>query len=239
MKRKNTVFAVIILAAIPALLLSGCSNASLQTRTDDVSNFDRIQINTFGEFIIEQGNEESLTIEAPRDYLRYITSDVQNNTLMIDTRRGFIGGPIQRVIYTITVRDLEKISLEGAGAVKIFELDTDDLEINLTGAGSVEVDDLKANTLDVNLNSAGAIIIAGEVDSQDVDISGIGSYEAGDLYSNEAEILLTGAGSAVVWVEDSLDVEVTGVGSVSYFGENPDVYQNVSGLGSVNSKGEH
>ena len=141
MKRKNTIFAVIILAAIPALLLSGCSNASLQTRTDDVSNFDRIQINTFGEFIIEQGNEESLTIEAPRDYLRYITSDVQNNTLMIDTRRGFIGGPIQRVIYTITVKDLEKISLEGAGAIKIFELDTDDLEINLTGAGSVEVDD--------------------------------------------------------------------------------------------------
>jgi hypothetical protein len=239
MKRKNRLFAFIVLTIIPALILSGCSDVSLQTRTDDVSNFERIQINTFGEFIIEQGDEESLTIEAPRDYLRYITSEVQNNTLMIDTRRGFIGGPIQRVTYTITVKNLEKISLEGAGAIKIFELDTDDLMINLTGAGSVEVDDLKADTLDVNLSSAGAIIIAGEVDSQEVAISGVGSYEAGDLYSNEAEILLTGAGSAVVWVENSLDVEVTGVGSVAYFGDNPDVYQNVSGLGSVNSKGEH
>jgi len=59
------------------------------------------------------------------------------------------------------------------------------------------------------------------------------------LRSNNAEILLTGAGSAVVWAEGSLDVNVTGVGSISYFGENPQVSQNVSGLGSVNSKGAH
>lgn len=110
--------------------------------------------------------------------------------------------------------------------------------MNLTGAGSVEVDDLRADNLEINLSSAGAIIIAGEVDAQEVNISGVGSYEAGDLRSNDADIQLTGAGSAVVWTEDSLHVNVSGVGSVSYFGKNPDVYQNVSGLGSVNSKGE-
>lgn len=239
MRRITAIITTFSLLTISGLLLSGCSDGNPQTRTDAVSNFDQIQISTFGEIIIEQGDEESLMIEAPRDYLRYITSDVDNGVLTISTRRGFIGGPIRRVTYTITVKDLEKISLTGAGAIKIYELNTDDFEVNLTGAGSVEIDDLNADDLEVNLSSAGAIIIAGEVDSQEVDISGIGSYEAGDLRSNDAEILLTGAGSAVVWVEDSLDVNVTGVGSVSYFGDNPDVYQNVSGLGSINSKGEH
>ena len=229
----------VFLIALTALALTGCSDGSIQTRTDDVSGFDQVQIETFGEFIIEQGDEESLTIEAPRDYLRYITSEVEDDVLFIRTRRGFVGGPIRHVTYKLTVKDLERISLSGAGAIKVYELDSDELEIDLTGAGSVEIDELMAEKLEVNLTSAGAIVVAGEVDSQEVNISGVGSYEAGDLRSEDAEILLTGAGSAVVWVENSLDVNITGVGSVAYFGDNPDVSQNVSGLGSINSKGEH
>jgi hypothetical protein len=230
---------VIGLFLLAALALSGCSDGSMQTRTDQVSGFNQIQINSFGEFIIEQGDQESLKIEAPRDYLRYITAEVENGVLVIGTRRGFFGAPIQHVTYTLTVKDLEKVSLSGAAALKIFKLDADQLEVNLSGAGSVEIDELTADNLKVNLTSAGAIVVAGEVNNQDITISGVGSYEAGDLRSNTTDILLTGAGSAVVWVEDALDVNVTGIGSVSYFGNHPTVQQNVSGLGSINSKGKH
>ncbi|NPV41236.1 MAG: DUF2807 domain-containing protein [Anaerolineae bacterium] len=239
MNNKTAIPAVLILAILLTALLTGCADSSLQTRQEEVSGFNRIRIETFGEFIIQQGSEESLSIEAPRDYLRYVTTEVENNELIISTRRGFIGAPIERVTFTLTVKDLNKVSLSGAGAIKILKLDTDDLEVDLTGAGSVEIDHLSADNLDINLTSAGAIVVAGEVDNQQVNISGVGSYEAGDLRSNNAEILLTGAGSAIVWAEGSLDVNVTGVGSISYFGENPQVSQNVSGLGSVNSKGAH
>lgn len=237
MKRNTKIMIGLLLALFSVLALTGCSDGTIQTRTDDVSGFDKIEINTFGEFIIEQGDEESLTIEAPRDYLRYITTEVRGSTLVISTRRGFIGGPIRHVTYTITVKDLEDISLSGAGAIKIFALETEQLEMELTGAGSIEIDELNADSLEINLTSAGAIVIAGEVDRQEVDISGVGSYEAGDLRSNDAEIMLTGAGSAVVWAEESLDASITGIGSVSYYGDNPQVNQNVSGLGSINSKG--
>ncbi len=237
MKKNNKIFTGLLLVLFAALVLTGCVDGTVQTRTEDVSGFDKIEIHTFGEFIIEQGDEESLKIEAPRDYLRYITTEVEGSTLLISMRRGFIGGPIRHVTYTITVKNLEEISLSGAGAIKIFSLETDQLELDLTGAGSIEIDELYANSLDINLASAGAIVIAGEVDSQEVDLSGVGSYEAGDLRSDSAEIDLTGAGSAVVWAEESLDVSITGVGSVSYYGDNPQVDQNVSGLGSINSKG--
>ena len=239
MKNKSIMTAAIVLAIFLTALLTGCSDNSLQTREEPVSGFNQIQIETFGEFIIQQGSEESLTIEAPRDYLRYVTTKVENGILIVGTRRGFIGSPVDRVTFTLTVKDLNKISLSGAGAIKILGLDTDQLEVNLTGAGSVEIDNLTAESLKVNLTSAGAIVAAGAVDEQEVNISGVGSYEAGDLRSDKASILLTGAGSAVVWVESTLDVNVTGVGSVSYFGENPKVTQNVSGLGSINSKGTH
>ena len=232
---KMTILAALILSGI---LLTGCAEGPIETRSDEVRNFDRVRIETFGEIILQQDDEESLTIEAPRDYLRYITSEVQGDTLIIGTRRGFIGGPVRRVIYTITVKDLKELNLSGAGAIKSYSLDVDDLAVTLTGAGSIEIDSLKAERIAINLTSAGAIVIAGEAEKQEINLSGVGSYEAGDLRTLETSLNLSGAGSAVVWVEDYLDVNVSGVGSVSYYGKNPAVRQNVSGLGSVNSKGE-
>jgi hypothetical protein len=223
---------------LASLILTGCSDGPMQTRSEDVSGFNRIRIETFGEIILQQGDQESLTIEAPRDYLRYITTEVRDETLVIGTRRGFVGGPVRRVVFTITVKNLEEFTLSGAGAVKAYALESDTLTVTLTGAGSIEIDSLSAERLTVNLTSAGAIVIAGQVDQQNINLSGVGSYEAGDLRTEETSINLSGAGSAVVWVEDYLDVNVSGVGSVSYFGRDPVVRQNVTGLGSVNSKGE-
>jgi hypothetical protein len=225
------------LILLTALVLTGCSSPT-QTRQDDVSDFNRISIQTIGEFIIEQGNEESLKIEAPRDFLRYVETTVDNGTLEIGMRRGFLNSSIGKTTFTIKVKDLEEVSLSGAGAIKIFSLDTDELSVNLTGAGSIEIDDLSTKKLDVNLHSAGAVIIAGNAEKQEISLTGVGSYEGGDLQSDDAEINLTGAGSAVVWAEEYLDAEISGIGSIVYFGD-PEVYQNISGLGSISSKGTH
>jgi len=237
MKNRKTFSLFIASLIFFGLALTACSSP-YQTRSDDINGFNRISIETFGEFIIKQGDEESLTIKAPRDYLRYITSEVKNETLIIRTRRGFLGGPVHQATFTIMVKNLDDISLSGAGGIKVFSLETNTLDINLTGAGSIEIDELTAERLEVNLASAGAIIIAGTVKKQEINLTGVGSYEGGDLKSEDTDLRLSGAGSAIVWAEDDLDVEITGVGSVSYFG-NPDVHQDISGLGSINSKGPH
>ena len=175
---KIPVLSAVLLLLFSAGLLAGCSDVTMQTQTEDVSGFNKIQIDTFGEFIIEQGDQESLSIEAPRDYLRYVTTEVQNGVLVIGMRRGFLGTPIQHVTYTLTVKDLNELSISGAAAVKIFTLETEQMDINLTGAGSVEVDQLTARDLNVNLTSAGAIVIAGAVDKQKVTISGRGQLRS-------------------------------------------------------------
>jgi len=235
---KNKKIALIFSSLIfISLVFSGCASSPYDTENVNVKEFNNIQIDTFGEFIIEQGDSESLTIEAPRDYLRYIVAEVQDDTLVIRTRRGFFGGPVRRAVFTISVKELDNITLTGAGAIKVYALETENLNVNLTGAGSIEVDDLNTDDLEVNLTSAGAVIIAGSAKNQEVKLTGVGSYEAGDLETEDTEVLVTGAGSAVVWAEDDLDIEITGVGSVTYFG-SPDVYQNITGLGSVNSRGE-
>jgi hypothetical protein len=236
--KKQKILGFIPLMLMLLLALSACSGVT-RTETRDVSGFNSVTVSSFGELVIRQGDVESLTIEAPSDYLRYLETSVVNNTLNISTRRGFIGAPARRVVYTLTVKELDRIQLSGAGTIKILGgLKSTDFNLNLTGAGSIEIDSLSANSLVVNFSSAGAIVVAGKVDKQTVTMSGVGSYEAGDLESNSAKIVLTGAGSAVVWAKNTLDVTVSGVGSVGYYG-NPQVSQNISGLGSVNNKGDH
>jgi hypothetical protein len=211
--------------------LSACAGV-IKTESRDVSGFDSILLSAFGEVQIRQGTIESLTIEAPSDYLRYVETIVENKTLTISTRRGFIGAPVRRVIYTITVKDLKSLQLSGASAIKILD------GLNLSGAGSIEIESLTAKSLTVNFASAGAIVIAGKVDTQSVNLSGVGSYETGDLESKSVTINLTGAGSATVWATETLGVTLSGVGSINYYG-SPQLRQSITGLGSVNSKGAH
>jgi hypothetical protein len=237
MKKTSFLLSIIVVSLI-ALSLSACGGV-IKTENREVSGFNSVSISTFGEMQIRQGATESLTIQAPSDYLRYLETSVENNTLNISVRRGFIGAPVRRVIYTLTVKDLKSLSFSGAGTIKILDgLQSQDFSLNLSGAGSIEIDALTADALTINFSSAGAIVVAGKVDTQTVNLSGVGSYEAGDLQSRSIKINLTGAGSSTVWATDSLDVTLSGVGSISYFG-SPQVSQNISGLGSVNSKGAH
>ena len=236
--KKISILITIISIAMLGISLSACGG-EIKTESRTVTGFNSVSISTFGELQIRQGSIESLTIEAPSDYLRYLETTVENNSLNISMRRGFIGAPVRRVIYTLTVKDLNSLSFSGAGAIKILDgLQSQDFSLNLSGAGSIEIDSLITNSLTVNFSSAGAIVIAGKVEKQSVNLSGVGSYEAGDLESKSAIINLTGAGSATVWASGTLGVTISGVGSVSYYG-SPQVSQNISGLGSVNSKGAH
>jgi hypothetical protein len=236
--KKTSILLTIFSIALLAIGLSACAGVT-KTESREVSGFDSIAISAFGEVQIRQGDTESLTIEAPSDYLRYVESTVENNTLTISTRRGFIGAPVRRVFYTLTVKDLKSLQLSGAGTIKILDgFQTQDFSLNLSGAGSIEIDSLTAKSLTVNFASAGAIVIAGKVDSQSVNLSGVGSYETGDLESKSVNIKLTGAGSATVWATETLGVTVSGVGSINYYG-SPQVSQSITGLGSVNSKGAH
>ena len=224
-----------ILPVILISALTACTVGVQRTEEREISGVSALSIATVGEFIVRQGEEESLVIEGPNNYLRNITTEVIDGTLYIDSRRGITSSSLQKTTYTLTVQDLDEISFSGAGSIAISSFETDDLVVTLTGAGNIEIYSLTANHLTVLLNSAGSIYIGGNTLTQDVLISGVGSYDASYLQSTTASVVLSGAGSAEVWVTDSLDVTITGVGSITYYGE-PNVQQNVSGLGSINRK---
>jgi ketosteroid isomerase-like protein len=200
----------------------------------DVSGFDKVSLQGVGTMTIEQGDTESLTIDAEPKVLRRIESEVRNDTLVIRPDRSF--NTSEPITYSLTVDDLTGIELSGAGQIQMRRLETTDLQLSGSGAGSIAIAELTAQTLQVEASGNTGIELGGTVDRQSVTLSGSAQYDAADLASRTATVSADGAAQAVVQVSDSLDASASGASRIAYTGD-PEVSENTSGAGSVTRSG--
>jgi hypothetical protein len=261
----------ILIAAFALLAVLGCSCAGLSIpigsprgsgeagqQVRDVRGVREVELASFGNLHVEFGEQEELRIEADKNLLRYIESEVRGGRLVIRHRRGLALRPRQSIEYYLTVNSLDAVKvsgagnvslpdfeagrftveISGAGNVEIEELRAEALNVRISGAGNVEIEELRAEALSVRISGAGNFEVrSGEVNEQAVAISGAGDYRARDLESDSAEVHLSGLGSATLWARENLDVHITGAGSVRYAGR-PTVEKQITGVGSVEAIGE-
>jgi hypothetical protein len=211
----------------------------VKSETRQLADYNTIDINFPAELTIQQGNSNSVTIEAEDNLLPQLATRVSGNTLHIEnSQRDWTKrvNPTRPVKIAMTVKTLQRVDLPSAATLRIGQLQTDNLQVFISGAGTITLSDLAARELSIALSGAGSITASGAVDNLQVKISGVGSFQGSDLVSQSANISISGAGSATVWVKNDLNAQISGTGSVKYYG-SPSVTRQVSGLGSVNSLG--
>lgn len=198
------------------LVLGGCSVVSgsgqVKSETRQVSGFTGIELSGNGEVTIEQGETESLTIEADDNVLPVLTSEVNDSVLELGTKPRTTVRTRNPIRYRVTLKDLTSIELSGSGSV--------------SGA------DLQVNALRVDISGSGTMNLAGVADQQEVEMSGSGQYGAAELLSRSVTIEISGSGNATVAASDQLRVEISGSGTVAYSGE-PTIDQSISGSGRL------
>ena len=148
---------------------------------------------------IEQGETESLTIEADDNVLPVLTSEVNDSVLELGTKPRTTVRTRNPIRYRVTLKDLTSIELSGSGSV--------------SGA------DLQVNALRVDISGSGTMNLAGAADQQEVEVSGSGRYGAAELLSRSVTIEISGSGNATVAASDQLRVEISGSGTVTYSGD--------------------
>ena len=233
--------AITLLVGIMAVFAASCrwtvgvvrGSGDIVTGQRSVSGFDELHFSGIGNLAIQQGDEEKLTIEADDNIIDLIETDVRGGKLYIKYRRGFNVIPTSRMKFLLTVRDLDRIDLSGAGDIDCGSFQTDDIEFNISGSGNIDFV-IETGSLEVNISGLGDIRLEGKADFHRVNISGSGKYDAKDLESNDCQIEITGLGSATVDVKDNLDVVISGAGNVYYAGD-PSVTREISGLGRIKS----
>lgn len=220
----------------PFVIQRGSGNVIEESR--QVSSFNKVELDGFGEIIITQGSKESLTIEAEDNLIPFITTNIKGNNLEIGYKRGINVTPTKTVRFYLDVKDIHSLSLNGGGSIRSDRLKADTLEVELNGGGDIEIDDLETDSLIVNFSGAGGFTASGYAKRQKIDFNGAGGYNAEDLLSQDVVITIDGVGKATLWAEKTLDMTINGAGIVSYYGE-PKVVQHTSGVGNVNSLGRH
>jgi hypothetical protein len=208
---------VVVPMSLAALIGSACDvpmqstagSGTVKTETRQVSGFSSVDFNGSGTLDIRQTGTESLTIESDDNVLPTLESDVAGDVLRLGPRS--LRSPrTTRLVYTLTVRSLNHITLQGDATVSARDIQTTALGVNVQGSGHVDV--------------------AGHTQSEDVSILGSGRIDTSGLTARTARVDITGAGVGIVNVSDHIDASINPSSKLEYSG-SPSV--STSGGGSV------
>jgi hypothetical protein len=222
-------------------------------QTRSVGDFDRVQAGGIYEVDIRFGSTPSVVIEAPKDLLPYLTSDISGGTLNLASNRNFNLSDNAKIKAHIVTRRLRAASISGAGKMVIngkisdgsfdasasgaaslkFSAAVDTFRLDASGAAKTTVSSLRAQHMDIQASGAAECMIDGSVGSSKIEASGSCNIK-GQLTSDTAEVQTSGAAHATLRVTNALVGEASGASSINYSGRPTKVTSHTSGVGSIN-----
>jgi len=200
----------------------------------DFSNFSEVEANGASKVVLTQDSVYKVSVVGDKGVERYIEISQSGNRLIVDEKSDWIDRiDMGKCEVHISLPVLRVYHLSGANSTTMTNTfkQNEGMILDMSGAGSFK---LKVEVPEITIDASGAssVNLQGKAGTLNVDMSGAGSVEAGDLEVNMANVSSSGAGSMVLWVNQHLAVDASGVGSVRYKG-NPSVTKEVSGMASV------
>jgi hypothetical protein len=192
--------------------ISGSGKRELQKRS--VAQFTSITADGAFTIVVTCQKDQSLEVEGDDNVLQYVASDVNGNILRLKNTKNY--STSEPVKFTISVPNLEGLSVNGAGHIEIKNLNNDKFEIDTNGAPN--------------------IVVSGKTKVIDVGENGAGKIDAQNLHAARGVVDTRGAGRVDLDVADQLDVTVQGASTVTYKGD-PVVNKTIHGPGKVERRG--
>jgi len=227
---------LVVPAFVGLVALAGCgalTDAGPQTTSErTIGSVTAVELQTSGDLTVTVGETPGLTIKAGANQLDYLTSEVDGNTLVLDSKAGMPGGG--SISYDLVVPSLSSLDVSGSGSATGAGTLRGEATVTVSGSGDVTLTGVQVPSLAVGLSGSGKVTLGGSADSQQIDVSGSGDYDGKELSVGDTGIEVTGSGNAKVTVSGRLAVSISGSGNVTYFGSPTQVEKSVSGSGSVN-----
>lgn len=162
------------------------------------------------------GSPQSVVMKASDEAIAKIKVQVVDGELMIT-------GPEQKhnVVFSndnkilITLPSLRLFKGKGIGEVVIKNIDGDRIDLSYEGVGSLEASG-KTKWLRLKGN-------------------GVGSIDTKKLIADDADVDFDGVGGVDIYVSNSLNAVVHGVGSLTYWGNPKSVHKMADGIGSISA----
>ena len=206
-------------------------NGVRRTEARAVSGFTGIAMSVPGQLELRLGATDSVSIEADENILPLVETTVSRGTLHIKTQREQdIDPTVLRIV--VQARQVELLSLAGAGSISADALKAATLKLDVGGSGSITLQRADIEELSVSMAGSGNATLAGKARDLKVSVAGSGSVSAAALPADEARVSIAGSGLATVSARTRLRASIAGSGSVRYQGD-PKVERSIAGSGDV------
>jgi hypothetical protein len=200
---------------------------------------------------LRQGTTASLEVRGEQRLLANVDTTVDRDTLHIGPR-GILLRHRQPIEVTLTLPTLEHLTLGGSGQHTVSGFSGERIELTVTGStglrfngryreidatlqgsGEVEITGGNAERVKADMKGSGHMTLVGGARELQAEIAGSGELDARHLRADDAKLDHQGSGTSAVYARKHVQVEMTGSGHVTIYG-NPDRREiSRSGSGSV------
>jgi hypothetical protein len=225
--------ALVLVAAcsVPGTRPTVAGSGVSATEIYDIEGIHAVSLAAPGTLHIEQGEPESLTVEADENILPYLEIGLRGSDLDIRVAGARLK-PRVPIRMHLVIRDITGIRLGGSGSIEAPGLRSPSLSLSVAGSGTIRLPDLEVDRLEAEVAGSGDIETSGTAQSQRYSIAGSGSVRALELQSETVQANIAGSGSLWVNASREIDANIVGSGSVRYRGD-PRISLRRVGSGSV------
>ncbi|WP_400192378.1 head GIN domain-containing protein [Hymenobacter sp. B81] len=203
-----------------------------QSETRTLSNFSRVELKIDAEVILTQGPQQQVRIEAQRNILDVLETELNGDQLEIEFGRVNVRSHDPIKVY-LTVPSLTEAQVNGSGSLRtVTPLTADQFRVAVSGSGKADLYFASVNSLRSSISGSGDILLAGTAPAHTSSISGSGQVKAYELSTQDTYVSISGSGKSYVQAARTLNAEISGSGTVYYRG-TPVVTTRISGSGKV------
>jgi hypothetical protein len=209
----------------------GSGNITRQAR--QVPHFTGVALSVPGKVELHVGASEGVSIETDDNLMPLVETVVEKGVLRIRPVREKLNLETRTLRITVNAREIERLSVGGAGSIAADDLHTRRLELSLGGSGAIGVRSVEGDEMAVHVAGSGDLSVGGgTVGKLNISLAGSGDIDLGKLKAAEVGVNVAGSGDTTVWASKALDVSLVGSGSVNFYG-NPQISRRMIGSGDV------
>jgi hypothetical protein len=222
-----------LIAPLVALAGLACATAYAERRDYPVSEISALASSIPLDLDIIQDDRESLSLEDDHGQLEEVNAFMDGGTLRIRSKNSSTNWK-KNVRGVMHVKRIDSVHLAGTGTIRSASIRAEDFKATISGSGKIQLRRLDAKDVKVVVSGAGTVDLgSGRVEQLAVTVTGAGDVMAGKLRADGGKVSISGAGTTTLWPEKTLDVRISGVGSVRYYGDPQIVDRKVAGVGNV------
>jgi hypothetical protein len=221
------------------------------TRSVD-ARVSKVRLDSVIQLTLHQGATPSLVLSGDARYVPRITTVQQGDTLTIGMQDTHMEGKHEPLRADLTVPNLQEFTANGVGSSEISGFSGERLTLSADGVGAVRftgqyrdvnarrggVGNLvlnlgQAERVELNLTGTGKISVAGQAKLLRAHIGGVGGLDAQQLRAEKVDLDMTGLGAASVFAKTAANVNLSGMGSATVYGNPATRNAMTSGFGKV------